>query len=142
MARPKKLRKITNPPKIKGFSPIRPFPGNGSSPVLLDYDEFEALRLSDYELKSQSESAVEMGISRPTFARIYESARRKVAKSFVEGAPILFQGGPVYFSSEWYSCKDCGCWFNHLNKEDPMIVCPLCRSANTEQSEAIDETNK
>ncbi|HBG54400.1 MAG TPA: hypothetical protein DDW70_09370, partial [Rikenellaceae bacterium] len=72
MARPKKLRKITNPPKIKGFSPIRPFQGNGSSPVLLDYDEFEALRLSDYELKSQSEAAVEMGISRPTFARIYE----------------------------------------------------------------------
>ena len=124
MARPKKLRKITNPPKIKGFSPIRPFQGNGSSPVLLDYDEFEALRLSDYELKSQSESAVEMGISRPTFAR------------------ILFQGGPVYFSSEWYSCKDCGCWFNHLNKEDPVVVCPLCRSVNTEQSDAVDETNK
>ena len=60
MARPKKLRKITNPPKIKGFSPIRPFQGNGSSPVLLDYDEFEALRLSDYELKSLSEAAVEM----------------------------------------------------------------------------------
>lgn len=139
MARPKKLRKITNPPKVKGFKPIRSFSKNESVPVLLDYDEYEALRLSDYELKSQSEAAVEMKVSRPTFARIYESARRKVARSFAEGLPIIFQGGPVYFTSDWYSCKDCGCWFNHLNKEDPVINCPLCRSSNTKQSDTVNE---
>ena len=142
MARPKKLRKITNPPKIKGFTPIRPLAGKEASPVLLDYDEYEALRLSDYELKSQFESAMEMGVSRPTFARIYESARRKVAKSFTEGLPIIFQGGPVYFNSDWYFCKDCRCWFNHLNRLDPVIICPLCRSSNTEQSDAGNETKQ
>jgi len=139
VARPKKLRKITNPPKIKGFKPIRHYPAAESAPVLLDYDEYESLRLSDYELKNQTDAAVEMGVSRPTFARIYESARRKVARSFVEGTPILFQGGPVYFTSDWYFCKDCGCWFNHLNKEDSVIICPLCSSSCIEQSNAVNE---
>ena len=142
MARPKKLRKITNPPGIKGFKPIRHYPAEESAPILLDYDEYEALRLSDYELKSQSDAAVKMEISRPTFARIYEGARRKVARSFVEGVPILFQGGPVYFTSDWYVCNDCGCWFNHLDKEDPVIICPLCRSSNTGQSDVVNESNQ
>ncbi|HHV03546.1 MAG: DUF134 domain-containing protein [Bacteroidales bacterium] len=135
MARPKKLRKLSNPPKIKGFRPIKPAGEVEPAPILLDYDEFEALRLSDYLQNNQADAAREMGISRPTFARIYKNARRKIARSFAEGAPILFQGGPVYFTSEWYSCKNCRCFFNNPDKDKPSVICPLCRSSDVHQCE-------
>ena len=78
--------------------------------MVMNYEEYEAIRLSDFEFFGQVESAKAMGVSRPTFARIYESARRKVAEAFVQGRSIVFEGGKVYFDSEWYSCNKCGCW--------------------------------
>lgn len=133
MARPKKLRRINDLPKIKGFRPINPAGKRESAPILLDYDEYEALRLCDYLLNNQTDAAREMGVSRPTFSRIYESARRKVARAFVEGFPLLFQGGPIYFTSEWFSCKHCGCYFNKPDKDSPSLICPLCHSLNVQQ---------
>jgi uncharacterized protein len=117
---------MTNPPGFKGFKPIGQQEEN--PPVVLNYEEYEAIRLSDFVLMSQLEAAQVMGISRPTFTRIYESARRKVAKAFVQGMPIIFEGGKVYFDSEWYSCNSCGCWFNHPEKEKEVMACPLCGS--------------
>ena len=66
---------MNNPPHFKGFRPIGLPEEN--HPVVLNYDEYEAIRLSDFELYGQVEAAQVMGISRPTYARIYESARRK-----------------------------------------------------------------
>jgi uncharacterized protein len=125
MARPKRLRKIGNPPHFKGFEPIGL---SESFPVAMNYEEYESLRLSDFKLLGQLEASLEMGISRPTFTRIYESARRKVALAFVQGRPIIFEGGKVYFDSEWYRCNSCGCWFNHPDKESEVKQCALCGS--------------
>jgi uncharacterized protein len=74
-----------------------------------------------------------MGISRSTYTRIYESARRRVAQAFVEGHAIIFEGGKVYFDSEWYVCNNCGCWFNHLAEEEEVSSCTLCGSIDIEQ---------
>lgn len=122
---------MTNPPHFKGFRPIGLPEEN--NPVVLNYEEYEAIRLSDFELYGQVEAANAMGISRPTYARIYESARRKVAQSFVQGKPIVFEGGKVYFDSEWYSCNKCGCYFNHPAKEEEVTRCALCGSTKVEQ---------
>jgi predicted DNA-binding protein (UPF0251 family) len=122
---------MTNPPHFKGYRPIGLPEEN--SPVVLNYEEYEAIRLSDFELHGQVEAALEMSISRPTFARIYESARRKVAQAFVLGKPIVFEGGKVYFDSEWYACNHCGCWFNQPAKEEKVICCALCGSPDIEQ---------
>jgi predicted DNA-binding protein (UPF0251 family) len=102
-------------------------------PVILNYEEYEAIRLSDFELFKQDDAASKMGVSRPTFTRIYESARRKVAQAFVNGRPIIFEGGKVYFDSEWYACNYCGCWFNHPAKNKAVTCCALCGSAEIEQ---------
>ncbi len=131
MPRPKRIRKMTNPPHFKGFRPIG-LPEENNS-VVLNYEEYEAIRLSDFELYGQVEAAQIMDISRPTYARIYESARRKVAQAFVLGKPIVFEGGKVYFNSEWFSCNSCGCWFNHLAKELEVKNCALCGSTEVEQ---------
>jgi uncharacterized protein len=131
MPRPKRIRKMTNPPHFKGFKPIGLPEEN--NPVVLNFEEYEAIRLSDFELYGQVEAAQIMDVSRPTFTRIYESARRKVAQAFVKGKAIVFEGGKVYFDSEWYSCNSCGCWFNHPAKEQEIKNCALCGSTDIEQ---------
>lgn len=122
---------MTNPPHFKGYSPIGLPEEN--NPVVLNYEEYEAIRLCDFELYNHAEAAQIMDVSRPTYARIYESARRKVAQAFVHGKAIVFEGGKVYFDSEWYSCNSCGCWFNHPEKEQEVKNCALCGSTDIEQ---------
>jgi predicted DNA-binding protein (UPF0251 family) len=138
MPRPKRIRKVNNPPHFKGFRPIGL---SDEHPILLNYEEYEAIRLSDFEFLSQVEASGLMGVSRSTFTRIYESARRKVAQAFVLGRPILFEGGKVYFDSDWYLCKSCGCWFNHPAKDQIVTNCALCGSIDVEQYHEGNEQN-
>lgn len=56
--------------------------------ILLDQDELEALRLADLLAYSQVEAATEMNVSRATFGRIVESARRKVADAILNGKAV------------------------------------------------------
>jgi predicted DNA-binding protein (UPF0251 family) len=51
--------------------------------VILLEDEMEALRLADYEGLYQQECADKMGISRTTFSRLIESARKKIADALI-----------------------------------------------------------
>ena len=141
MPRRKRIRKITSPPHFKGFSPMGiPQPERS---MVLDFEEYEAIRLCDYDLYNHLEASSIMNVSRPTFARIYESARQKVAYAFVQGIPIIFEGGKVYYDSEWFSCSDCGCKFNHLSKEDPVTGCALCGSRNFHQLKvSVAEDNR
>lgn len=135
MPRQKRLRRIVNPPHYTGFHPVGV--EGETLPILIPFEEYEAIRLSDYELLGQAEASVIMGVSRPTFTRIYESARRKVAQAFVLGRPIVFEGGKVYFDSEWYKCSGCGCWFNHPQKAELVASCPLCGSSLVELCDDI-----
>jgi len=130
---------MNNPPHFKGFRPIGLPEEN--NPVVINFEEYEAIRLSDFELNGQVEAAQLMGISRPTFARIYESARRKVAQAFVQGKAIVFEGGKVYFDTEWYSCNSCGCWFNHTEKGQEIKNCTLCGSTDIEHYNEDSQQN-
>lgn len=131
MPRPKLNRKISNPPHFKGFKPIDLEEDN--NPVILHLEEYEAIRLCDFELREQAEASVLMEVSRPTFTRIYENARRKIALAFVSGKPIVFEGGKVFVDSAWYHCKSCGCWFNNPSLEVQIKECALCSSTAIEQ---------
>lgn len=46
-------------------------------------DEMEAVRLADFEGLYQQECADKMGISRTTFSRLIESARKKIADALL-----------------------------------------------------------
>jgi uncharacterized protein len=63
--------------------------------VGMTLDELEALRLADLEGLYQEDAAERMSVSRATFGRIVESARRKVAEALVQGKALHIQGGPV-----------------------------------------------
>ncbi len=125
----KKFRKVLNMPIIKGFKPYGLEANKQKKEAItLLFEEYEALRMCDYDMFNHSKAAAEMNISRPTYTRIYASAREKVAKAFVEGRQITIEGGKVYFDSDWYHCKKCGCFFNNPEKENKVSNCPLCGS--------------
>ena len=127
--RPKKIRKVVNPPIMKGFKPY----GienkiERTDPVFLLYEEYEALRLCDFELHNHTEAAILMDVSRPTFTRIYATALRKIADAFVNAKQIVIEGGKIYFDSDWFHCKSCGCYFNNPFKDKTIENCSLCKS--------------
>lgn len=126
-----RLRKVLNPPVIAGFKPYGPETGkSGSEPVFLLYEEYEALRLCDYDHYNHFQASELMGVSRPTFTRIYSNSRQKLATSFVEGRQIIIEGGKVYFDSDWYHCENCDCYFNNTEREKEVENCPLCGSSH------------
>lgn len=138
MSRKKRiLRKVSNPPIIKGFKPYGLSFDEKREEIKLLYEEYEALRLCDYDLLNHHQASIMMGVSRPTFTRIYASALQKIAKAFVEGRQISIEGGKVYFDSDWYQCDSCGCFFNNPEKEYQINNCPLCKSINIQKYEDI-----
>ena len=124
MARTKKDRLIQMASHFCGFKPQGLQCKTGSD-VCINFEEYKALNLCDYELLTQAEAAKLMNVSRPTFRRIYESVRRKIAKAFVEGSCIHFEGGNVAIAS-WYKCDQCKITFTLPEKADKQ--CPFCKS--------------
>ena len=121
MPRPKQNRKISNPPLMQGFKPFG-IPRRMLSQVSLLYDEYEAIRLLDYEGMNQDQAAVQMNVSRPTLTRIYENARKTIAQALVEGKMIMIEGGNVQFDRAWFRCRRCykliGGLENHVHCKD------------------------
>ena len=125
MPRRKRNRRIQVPPVIKGMS-VFGVRGRKSNEVYLRIEEYEVIRLLDYQGLTQEEAAVHMDISRPTLTRIYEEARNKVATSFVEGRDIIIRGGDIYFDKNWYKCNSCQASYNHYSEN--VQDCPVCGS--------------
>jgi len=122
-------RKISEAPIIKGFRPYGVSMGDKKPAAInLLLEEYEALRLCDYDHCNHEEAAELMGVSRPTLTRIYASALEKIAKSFVLGKRIIIEGGHVYFDSKWCYCKACECKFSNLSRKNEKMFCPLCGS--------------
>ena len=106
MARPEKNRRIFQPPIMKGFKPFG-IPHCKVETIQLSFEEYECIRLVNYEMLQQKEAAVLMNISRPTLTRIYNKALKHIAKAFIEGKAIIIEGGNYEFDNEWYRCKKC-----------------------------------
>lgn len=110
--RPKNIRKISEAPQSIGFIPMK---CKRYSTFELHLEEYESIRLCDYEGMTQAEAASQMGISRPTLTRIYAIARQKIAKALVEQSAITIEGGKAYMESDWYECEECGMVFNNID---------------------------
>jgi len=93
MPRPVIDRRIRTVPSVTLFQPASCCRLEESADVVLSLDEFEALRLADYEGLYQEAAALKMGISRQTFGRIVENARKKVADALVNGKILRVEGG-------------------------------------------------
>ncbi|MDG3087251.1 DUF134 domain-containing protein [Vibrio hannami] len=88
MARPKKCRRICGRPAQSCFKP-NGIPLSQLNKTEILPEEFEALRLADFENMSQQDAANQMGVSRQTFGNIIGRARFKVAESLVKGNALV-----------------------------------------------------
>lgn len=132
--RPFRLRRINNLPILSGLKPYG-IKNNqeATENVFLLLEEYEALRLCDFEMHNHYEAASQMKVSRPTITRIYARARQKIAEALVMGKQIIIEGGKIYFDSEWFSCRVCGCYFNNPEKHNELKSCPLCGNQKIEE---------
>jgi len=101
MPRPFCRRRVGWRPGISSFLPVSSNRPHGTPDIItLNLDELEAIRLADLEGLYQEQAAEKMSVSRPTFARILESARKKVAEALVQGKGLVIGGGPVELEPE------------------------------------------
>ena len=99
MPRPLNERRLCAEIKSRKFKPAG-VPCRDLDEVVLECAEAEALRLADFEGLYQEAAARRMNVSRPTFGRILESARRKVADAILNGKILRIEGGDASIGKE------------------------------------------
>jgi len=99
MPRPCCRRHVGCAPRSGFFKPSG-IPAYALEQLALTLDEVESLRLADLEGLYQEQAAGRMNVSRATFARIVEGARRKVADALVNGKALRIEGGNVEIEGE------------------------------------------
>lgn len=107
MPRPRIPRRIDTPPRFLHFKPVG-VPRRLLETVAVTVDEIEAIRLADREGLDHQPAAERMGISRPTFTRLLEAARTKLATCIIDGKELVIEGGEVDFEHSLQRCRDCG----------------------------------
>jgi predicted DNA-binding protein (UPF0251 family) len=128
MPRPKNNRIVHEPPIFTDFKPVG-LKGIDLKQIQLSLDEFEAFRLADHIGLSHEEAAEEMEISRPTFSRLIEKARTKIASFIIEGKMLNIDGGNIHFRNNIIKCQSCGHMFR-TKFNDTVTECPACHSKN------------
>lgn len=104
MPRSAKCRRVCQMPAHCRFSPEQPAQGEA---VVLAVEEYETIRLVDFQGLTQEETAAQMGVARATVQRIYAQARQKLAAFLVEGRPLQIGGGS-YAICRRKNCRGCG----------------------------------
>ena len=100
-----------------------------STPVILNLEEYEALRLNVYRGLSQGQCAKELNISQPTFSRILSSGIKKLVGAIVEEKDFEIVGGNITYK-DWggWACWEC----DHEWQDDGNSMekkCPECGSS-------------
>ncbi len=125
MVRPRKPRRVAFLPGVTYFKP-RGIPLRLLEDVQISLEELEALRLKDLEGLEQEEAAELMGVSRPTFQRILEQARQKVAEGLVLGKALRIEGGDYEVVPMQFRCRRCGHRWEQMASGNSPLVCPKC----------------
>lgn len=101
MARPVKKRRVCCRPAFKEYGPVN---GQVLGEVFLSLDEYESIRLIDYEGLTQSECAEQMGVARTTVQSIYQEARKKISQALITGKNLIIAGGHVELCQKKKHC--------------------------------------
>ena len=107
MARPCKRRRICGKPLCNQFMPKSSEKKDG---VVLTLDEYECIRLIDYEGLEQEQCSKQMGVSRATIQAIYKSAREKLADMVINAKELCISGGDITFCERENHCNRKHCF--------------------------------
>lgn len=142
MSRPRRFRRVGFEPNITYFKPAG-IPLRQIQESIITVDEFEAVRLKDFENLDQEQASKKMNISQPTFHRLVFSARKKIADALVNGKSIRIQGGNfkmvqsrgmgrgMGFGGPAMTCKCTSCGYEAQKQRGVPCVqmkCPKCGS--------------
>ena len=126
MPRQKCCRIIQSLPNSTCYKP-KGVPVSQLEKVVLTLDEYEAMRLADFDQLYQEHAAVKMRISRQTFGRVIESAHFKIAEALIHGKAIIIEGGEVTIrGAKELKCKDCKCPIRQIQYAKDTIRCTKC----------------
>jgi predicted DNA-binding protein (UPF0251 family) len=129
MGRRRLRRKVSFTPLVTYFKPAG-MPLARLQEVQLLVEEAEAIRLKDIEGLEQEECAHKMNISRSTFSRIMDSARKKIADALLNGKAIRIEGGNFELAVRRFRCIAGHEWevpFKTMISTPPE-VCPECET--------------
>jgi predicted DNA-binding protein (UPF0251 family) len=144
MVRPIKDRLVAFNPDVSYFKP-RGIPLMELEEVVLKVDECEAIRLADLMNLSHEEAGKQMGVSRATFGRIVQRARKSVADAVINGKAIRIEGGQYRFVDDVrvFLCRGCNQTWQEPLGTGPPQECPSCQgtkfqrvSGNTTEKES------
>ncbi len=136
MPRPPKPRRVEFIPQVTVFKPAGVSLRDLEEEVLT-VEELEAIRLKDLEGLEQEECAERMQVSRPTFQRVLSSAREKVARAFVEGKAIRFEGGTYRLALGQFRCGACSHEFEAPFAAARSGVDPACPHCGAERGKRV-----
>lgn len=108
MSRPCKKKQICSEPIYSSFAPISSESFDES--VCMTVDEYETIRLIDYEGITQEQCAKQMNVARTTVQLIYSKARQKLAECIVKGKQLRIEGGDYRMcegNCAGFGCHDC-----------------------------------
>ena len=105
MSRPIKCRRVCCLPDNNKFGPLDAETDKNNH-VNMTVDEYETIRLIDFEGLNQEESSLRMNVARTTVQAIYNNARKKLAEFLVNGKILHIAGGQYQLCNE--SIKPCG----------------------------------
>lgn len=91
MPRPNKPKHVKRLPVCREFAPVRG--EKNPHQILLTVEEYETLRLMDYQGLNQEECARQMKVGRATVQAVYTEARKKLARFLVEASSLTIAGG-------------------------------------------------
>ncbi len=130
--RPRRCRRIKGNPDCTYFKPEKTI---SKEEINLTLEELEAIRLKDHEELEQTKAAEKMNISQPTFHRILQEARKKIADALVNARPLRIYGGANKMAMRKFRCYACEHKWEVPYGTGRPDKCPKCNSINIHRSE-------
>ncbi|NLL90761.1 MAG: DUF134 domain-containing protein [Dehalococcoidales bacterium] len=138
MGRQPLSRRVGFIPQVTSFTPQGV---HASAEVRLTIEELEAIRLKEIEELELEECAIEMNVSRTTFSRILDSARKNIADALLNGKAIIIEGGNFEVAAiRKFHCPKGHKWYisgEHIIKNVPEN-CPRRKTSHSEVMQSCD----
>ncbi|MBF7096986.1 DUF134 domain-containing protein [Alkalibacter mobilis] len=109
MPRPRKWKKVCCLPESTSYGPLDT-EAQASGVIVMAVEEYETIRLIDYERLTQEECAQKMNVARGTVQKLYTDARMKISESIIDGKKLIIKGGDyeLYNDNEKVNgCRRC-----------------------------------